>query len=73
MIQKSYKGNRVVTIDKDIYVKHIELIFKGKIDTKKGLLNFNVNYEKQINEYLKSLKSSEALSIEQHQKIKAVC
>ena len=72
-IQKSYKGNRVVTIDKDIYVKHIELIFKGKIDTKKGLLNFNVNYEKQISEYLKSLKSSEALSIEQHQKIKAVC
>ena len=40
VIQKSYKGNRVVTIDKDICVKHIELIFKGKVDTKKGLLNF---------------------------------
>ena len=41
-------------------------------DIKKGLLNFTVNYEKQINEYLKTLKSSEALSVEQHKKMKAV-
>ena len=32
-----------------------------KVDIKKGSLNFNVNYEKRINEYLKSLKSSEVL------------
>ena len=43
-----------------------------KVYTKKRLLNFTVNHEKQINEYLKSLKSSGALSVEQHKKIKAV-
>ena len=43
-----------------------------KVNTKKGLLNFSVNHEKRINEYLKSLKSSGVLSIEQHKKIKAV-
>ena len=49
----------------------IRLNFK-KVDTKKGLLNFTVNREKRINGYLKSLKSSRALSVEQHKKIKAV-
>ena len=44
----------------------------GKLDTKKGLLNFTVNHEKRINEYLKSLESSGALSVEQLNKIKAV-
>ena len=43
-----------------------------KVDTKKGLLNFTVNHEKRIIEYLKSLKSSGALSVEQHKKIEAV-
>ena len=43
-----------------------------KVNTKKGLLNFSVNHEKRINEYLKSLKSSGVLSVEQHKKIKAV-
>ena len=36
--------------------------------TKKGLLNFPVNQEKRIKKYLKSLKSSGALSVEQHKK-----
>ena len=36
----------------------------------KGLLNFTVNHEKRINKYLKSLKLSGALGVEQHKKIK---
>ena len=43
-----------------------------KVDIKKGLLNFTGNHEKRINEYLKYLKSSGALSVEQLKKIKAV-
>ena len=48
------------------------LVAIKKIDTKKGLLNFTINHKKLINQYLKSLKSSGALSVEQHKKIRAV-
>ena len=37
-----------------------------------GLLNFTINHEKRIKECLKFLKSSGALSVDQHKKIKAV-
>ena len=43
-----------------------------KLILKKSLLNLTVNHKKQINEYLKSLKLSGALSVEQHKKTKAV-
>ena len=43
-----------------------------EVDTKKGLPNFTVYLEKQINEHSKSLKPSGALSVEEHKKIKAV-
>ena len=43
-----------------------------KFILKKNLLNFTVNHEKRINEYLKSLKSLGALIVDQHKKIKAV-
>ena len=77
MIQKSDKANSVVVLDEDIYIKHMESLLSNKakfekVATKKGLLNFTVNHEKRINEYLKSLKSSGALSVEHHKKIKAV-
>ena len=77
MIQKSDKRNSVVILDKDVYIKHMESLLsdKGKfakVDSKQSLLNFTVNHEKRINEYLKSLKSSGSLSVEQHKKIKAV-
>ena len=69
MTQKSDKGNSVVIPDKDIYIKHMEslpsdkTIFE-KVATKKDLLNFTVNHEEQITDYLKSLKSSRALRVE---------
>ena len=77
VIQKSHKGNSVVALDKDVYIKCTESLLsnKGKfekVDTKKGLLKFPVNHEKQISKYLKSLKSSGALSVMQHKKTKAV-
>ena len=72
MIQKLDKGNSAVILDKDVCIKHIESRLSDKARTKTGLLNFTVNHEKLISKYLRSLKSSEALSIEQHKKIKAV-
>ena len=77
VIQKSDKGNSVVILDKNVYIKHMESLLSNKakfekVATKKGLLNFTVNHEKRINEYLKSLKSSGGLSVEHHKKIKAV-
>ena len=76
VIQKPDKGNSVVILDKDIHIKRMESVLSNKakfekVDTKKGLLNFTVNHEKRINEYLRSLKSSGALSVEQHKEIKA--
>ena len=70
VIQKSEKGNSVVILDKDVYIKHMESLLSDrakfeKVHIKKGLLNFTVNHEKRINEYLKSLKSSGALRVEQ--------
>ena len=60
MIQKPGKGNSVVILDKDVYIKHMESLLSDrakfeKVHIKKGLLNFTVNHEKRINEYLKSL------------------
>ena len=59
VIQKSDKGNSVVILDKDVYIKPREAFFSNKakfekVDTKKGLLSFTGNHEKRINEYLKS-------------------
>ena len=77
VVQKSGKENSVVIVDKDICLKNMELLLSDKakfekVDTKKDLLNFTVNHKKRINKYLKFLKSSGALSVEQHKKIKAV-
>ena len=73
LIQKSDKGNLIIILDKEVYIKHIKLLLsdKAKIentDTIKGFLNFTVNREKRINKYLKSLKSSGASIVEQHKK-----
>ena len=59
VIQKSDRGNSVVILDKDVYIKHMESLNDKakfeKVDAKKGLLNFTVNQEKRVNEHLKSL------------------
>ena len=75
MIQVSDKGNSVVHIDKDVYVKSIDSVSSDKaefenFDTKKDLLSLIVNHKKHIGKYLKSLKLSRTGSVEQHKKIK---
>ena len=77
VVQKADKGNSVVLVDKDVYINYIENILKDqskfeKVKIKTRILNFQVNHEKRINEYLKSLKNSGSLSVDQYKKIKAV-
>ena len=43
-----------------------------KISIEKRILNFSINHEKNINNYLKRLEKSGTLSTEQFKKIKAV-
>ena len=42
------------------------------VSIKKGIFNFSINHEKNINNYLKRLEKSGSLSTEQYKKIKAV-
>ena len=77
VIQKADKGNSVVIVEKDVYVRHMETILSDfnkfeKVSIKKGILNFSINHEKNINNYLKRLEKSGSLSTEQYKKIKAV-
>ena len=77
VIQKVNKDNSVVTVEKDVYLRHMETIISDhnkfeKVSIKKGILNFSINHEKNINNYLKRLEKSGALSTEQYKTIKAV-
>ena len=76
-IQKAGKGNSVVLVEKDVYIRHIEKILDDatkfeKVKVKKGILNFSINHEKRINGYLKSLEKSGSLITDQYKKIKAI-
>ena len=58
IVQKADKGNCVVLVDRDVYTKHMENIFKDntkfeQVDIKTRTLNFQFNNEKCINEILK--------------------
>ena len=77
VIQKADKGNSVVIVEKDVYLRHMETIISDhnkfeKVSIKKGILNFSINHEKNINNYLKRLEKSGTLSTEQYKKFKAV-
>ena len=77
VVQKVDQGNSLVLVDKDVYVNYMENILKDqskseKVKIKTRILNFQVNHEKRINEYLKSLKNLGSLSVDQYKKIKAV-
>ena len=74
IIQKADKGNSVVLVDKDVYIRHIEKILDDarkfeKVKIKKGILNFSINHERRINDYLKSLEKSGSLTTDQYKKI----
>ena len=58
--QKADKGNSVVLVEKNVYIRHIEKILDDatkfeNVKIKKGILNFSVNHERRMNDYLKSL------------------
>ena len=77
IIQKADKGNSVVLVEKDVYIRHIEKILDDatkfeKVEIKKGILNFSVNLERRINDYLKGLEKSGSLTTDQYKKIKAI-
>ena len=59
IIQKADKGNSVVLVKKDVYIRHIEKILDDstkfeKVKIKKETLNFSITH---INDYLKSLRN----------------
>ena len=77
VIQKADKGNSVVTVEKDVYLRHMETIFSDhnkfeKVSIKKGILDFSINHEENINNYLKRLEKLGTFSTEQYKNIKAV-
>ena len=77
IIQKTDKGNSVAFVEKNIYIRHIEKILDdatkfGKVKIKKEILNFSINHERRINNYLKSREKSGSLTTDQYKKIKAI-
>ena len=77
VIQKVDKGNSVVSVAKDVCFRHLEKIISDhnnfeKVSIKKGILDFSINHEKNVNNYLKRLKKSGTLSTEQYEKLRAV-
>ena len=77
VIQKADKGNSVVLVEKDVYIRHIEKILDDatkfeKVKIEKEILNFSVNHERRTNDHLKSLEKSGSLTTDQYKKIKAI-
>ena len=72
-----HKGNSVVLVEKDVYIRYIEKLLDDatkfeKVKIKKGILNFSINHERWINDYLKSLEKSSSLPTDQYKQIKAI-
>ena len=66
-----------VLVEKDVYIRHIEKTLDDatkfeKVKIKKGILNFSINHERRINDYLKSLEKSDTLTTDQYKKVKAI-
>ena len=56
-------------VDKDVYLRHMKTTISDhnkfeKVSIKKGILNFSINHEKNINNYLKRLEKSGTFSSE---------
>ena len=70
IIQKSDKGNSVVIVDKDTYVKRMENLLSDQRKFEKvtlkndAFLNFVVNQEKRIDTIFKKLVDSNSMSKE---------
>ena len=78
VIQKSDKGNSVVIVDKDTYIKRMENLLSDQRKFEKvtlkndAFLNFVVNQEKRIDTIFKNLVDSNSMSKEMRKFVKPV-
>ena len=78
VIQKSDKGNSVVIVDKDTYIKRMENLLSDQRKFEKvtlkndAFLNFVVNQEKRIDTIFKNLVNSNSMSKEMRKFVKPV-
>ena len=78
VIQKSDKGNSVVIVDKDTYIKRMENLLSDQRKFEKvtlkndAFLNFVVNQEKRIDTIFKKLVDSNSMSKEMRKFVKPV-
>ena len=75
VIQKVYKDNSAVTVERDVCLRHIETILSNynkfeKVIINKGILNWSINHKKNIKNYLKRQEKSWTMSSEQNKKLK---
>ena len=59
-MQKADNNNSVVTVGKDVYLRYLETILSDpnkfeKVSIQQGILNFSINHEGNIKNYLKRL------------------
>ena len=78
VIQKADKGNTIVILDKDSYLKSVETLLKDSSKFKKipvapdKDLNYIINSEKRVTDLLKKLKNKNAISEETYNKLRPV-
>ena len=78
VIQKSDKGNSVVTVDKADYLDKMEKLLNDTWKFEKrnlkndGILDFVVNQEKHVDKILKNLAASNSISEEKRRSLKSV-
>ena len=78
VIQKTDKGNTIVILDKDSYLKSVETILKDSSELKKipvvpdKDLNYIITSEKRVTDLLKKLKNKNTISEETYNKLRPV-
>ena len=78
LIQKADKGNTIVILDKDSHLKSVETLLKDSSKFKNipvapaKDLNYIINYDKRVTDFLKKLKNKNAISEETYNKVKPV-
>ena len=78
VIQKAVKGNTIVILDKDSYLKSAETLLKDSFKFKNipiapnKDLNYIMNFEKRVTDLLKKLKNKNVISEETYNKLRPV-
>ena len=78
VIQMADKGNTIVILDKDSYLKSVETLLKDSSKFKNipiapnKDLNYIINSEKRVTDLLKKLKNKNAISEESYNKLRLV-